>query len=257
MTDRELQRSFLIDRLAPKRGESILDLGCGGGEDLLKILRLRPGVRAVGMDSMEKMLQAARKRLHRHIKRGTAELVSGDAGQELPFPSKSFDAVFSVELLECLPSEKQVLLLREIRRVLKPGGRVLAAHTDWDTQVWNSSDRVLERKLVHAFCDWTQGWMQTSDGWMGRRLIGLFRRSNHFKGTEVSAHTLINDTYKPGTFGYARSQDLLELARKGKKVRLAEARRFLRDLGRQHRARSYFYSVTRYFVLARRGKESS
>jgi SAM-dependent methyltransferase len=252
MTDRELQRSFLIDRLAPKRGESILDLGCGAGEDLQQVLRLHPGVRTVGMDSMEQMLRAARNRLYRYIKRGTAELVVGDAGQELPFPSKSFDAVFSVDLLECLPNAKQALLLQEIRRVLKPGGRVLAVHTDWDTQIWNASDRALERKLVHAFCDWTQDWMGVSDGWMGRRLAGLFRTSKFFKGIEVTAHTLINDSYTPGTFGYERSQDLLTLARKGKSVRLAESRRFIRDLGRQYRARTYFYSVTRYFVLARR-----
>ena len=251
MTDEDLQRSFLIDALAPKRGEAILDLGCGTGAEMKQILSLRRGITVVGLDHSETMLREARARLSRHLKRGTVTLVAGDAGKRLPFPSDSFDAVFSAELMECVPATKQVGLLREIRRVLKPGGRVLIEHTDWDTQVWNASDKALERKLVHAFCDWTQGWMETSDGWMGRRLVGLFRRSKLFTGITACAYVLINDRYKPGTYGYARSQDLLELARKTRGARLADARRFIRDLERHDRARSYFYSVTRYLVMAR------
>lgn len=69
---------------------------------------------------------------------------------------------------------------------------------------------------------------------------------------QVSAYVLINDRYKPGTYGYARSQDLLTLARKGKDIRLADARRFIRDLERHDLARAYFYSVTRYIVVAKR-----
>ena len=251
MTDQDLQRSFLNASLAPQRGESILDLGCGTGEELQQILELRRGTRVVGMDSSEKMLRGARARLSRYVNRGTAKLVAGDAGERLPFPSSSFNAVFSAELMECLPTAKQSQLLREIWRLLKPGGRVLVEHTDWDTQVWNASDRTLERKLVHAFCDWTQGWMETSDGWMGRRLVGLFRQSKLFTGLQVSAYILINDRYKPGTYGYARSQDFLTLARKTKSIRLVDARRFIRDLERHERARSYFYSVTRYVVVAK------
>lgn len=251
MTDEDLQRSFLIDALAPKRGEAILDLGCGAGAEIQQILALRRGITVVGLDRSEAMLRKARARLSRYIKRGTVTLVAGDAGEQLPFPSNSFDAVFSAELIECLAAAKQIRLLREIRRVLKPGGRVIIEHTDWDTQVWNASDQALERRLVHAFCDWTQGWMETSDGWMGRRLLGLFRKSKLFTGITPSAYVLINDRYKPGTYGYARSQDLLDLARKKQGIRLADARRFIRDLGRQDRMRSYFYSVTRYVVIAR------
>jgi SAM-dependent methyltransferase len=248
--DRDLERGFLISRLAPRRGESILDLGCGTGEDLERILQLHRGVRVVGMDSSDRILLGARRRLSKYIKRGTAELIAGDAGKKLAFPSNHFDAVFSAELMECLLPDRRGLLLREIRRVLKPRGRVLFEHTDWDTQVWNASDPVLERKLVHAFCDWTQGWMDSSDGWMGRKLFGLFRQSKLFTGVEVEAYVLTNDRYKPRTYGYARAQDLLELARARRGVRITEARRFLRDLEKQDRARTYFYSVTRFIVSA-------
>ncbi|MEK7316196.1 MAG: methyltransferase domain-containing protein [Candidatus Eisenbacteria bacterium] len=251
MTDEELQRDHLIARLAPKRGESILDLGCGSGEDLEHILRVRRGVRVVGMDRSERMLRGARRRLSRYIKREAAEIVVGDAGEALPFPSRSFDAVLSAELMECLPPVRQTRLLKEIHRVLKPKGRVLIEHTDWDTQVWNAKDRRLERKLVHSFCDWTQGWMDVSDGWMGRKLLGLLRQSKLFKRLEVDTYVLTNDQYKPGAYGHARAQDLLTLARARKGVQVEDARRFLRDLKAQDRAATYFYSVTRYLILAK------
>jgi SAM-dependent methyltransferase len=241
----------LIERLAPKRGEVILDLGCGSGADLEQILRSSPVRRVVGLDSSPNQIAAAKRRLSRYVKRGAAELRVGDAGAPLPFPSRSFHAVLSVDLMECLPAAKQKRLLREIRRLLKPRGRLLLAHTDWDTQVWNATDRALERKLVHAFCDWTQGWMDTSDGWMGRKLPGLLRQSKLFKGIEVGVHVLINDRYTRRAWGYQRSRDLLELAKHVRGVRTAEVHRFLRDLRRLDRAGVYFYSVNRYIAMAR------
>lgn len=251
MTDEDLQRAHFVARLAPKRGESILDLGCGAGEDLEHILRVRPGVRVVGMDRSERMLRGSRRRLARFIKRGVAELVLGDAGKPLPFLSRSFDAVLSADLMECLPPVGRTRLLMELHRVLKPKGRVLIEHTDWDTQVWNAKDRKLERKLVHSFCDWTQGWMEVSDGWMGRKLLGLFRQSKLFKNLEVDTCVLTNDRYRPGSYGHARAQDLVTLAQARKGVQIEEAHRFLRDLKAQDRAGTYFYSVTRYLVLAK------
>lgn len=125
-------------------------------------------------------------------------------------------------------------------------------HTDWDTQVWNAKDKVLARKLVHAFCDWTQGWMKTSDGWMGRRLLGLFREAGCFGDLAIAVHVLTNDRFQRGTYGYDRAQDFLSLAKAKKGITLAEARRFLRDLKARHREGAYFYSVTRYVVTGER-----
>jgi ubiquinone/menaquinone biosynthesis C-methylase UbiE len=249
MKDHELHRSLSLDRLAPRPGESILDVGCGAAEDLQRILRAHPGIRVTGIDRSEGMIRSGRRRLSPFIKRGAAVLVVGDVGTKLPFPSKSFDAVFSADLMECLLPAMQSRLLMEIHRVLKPRGRVLVEHTDWDTQVWNASDRELERKLVHAFCDWTQGWMDTSDGWMGRKLLGLFRQTTRFKGVEVSAHVRVESRYRRGTYGHARAQDLLAMARKGG-VRTADVRRFLRDLASHDRAGTYFYSINRYLIAA-------
>ena len=249
-SDTALQANYIVDLLAPRRGEVILDLGCGLGREIERILRAHSVRKVVGFDSSEKQIAAATRRLSRFVSRGKAEFHVGDAGTTLPFPSKSFHAVLAVELMECLPAAKQRRLLREIHRVLKPGGRLLLEHTDWDTQVWNASDRALERSLVHAFCDWTQAWMETSDGWMGRKLPGLLRRSKLFRDIRVSTYVLTNDRYVAGSYGYERSQDLLSLAKRVQGVRMMDVRRFLGDLRRIDRAGRYFYSVNRYVVLA-------
>lgn len=244
--------SFLIARLAPKNRESILDIGCGDGEDLERIARDHRGGHLVGMDKSEQMVRRARRRLARRIKAGRAELVIGDANKGLPFESRQFDAVYSVELLECLSPSGRLHLMNEIHRVLRPRGRVVLAHTDWDTQIWNASNPTLERKLIHAFCDWTQGWMEFSDGWMGRKLLGLLRRSGLFRQVELDVHVLAEDQYKPGAFGYARAHDFLTLARQRAGIRAADAKMFVRDLQARHRAKEYFYSVNRYVLTARR-----
>lgn len=238
--------------LAPKRGECILELGCGRCEDLERVLRLHAGVRMVGMEKSEEMFGGARQRLARHIRRGRLELVVGDVGERLPFPSRHFDTVLSAELLECLPPVKRARHLKEIHRVLRPHGRAIVEHTDWDSQIWNAKDKALARKLIHAFCDWKQGWMEASDGWMGRRLLGVFRRSKLFRELRVVAYVLTNDRYKRGTYGYARARDLLTLATTKRGIRPEEARRFLQDLRAHDRRESYFYSVTRYYVMGKR-----
>jgi ubiquinone/menaquinone biosynthesis C-methylase UbiE len=252
MRDKEQQTTYLVERLAPKRGEVILDVGCGTGRELEHILRTARVKKVVGLDASTDQLAHAERRLARYVRRGTAELSIGDAGRDLPFSPRSFDAVISVELVECLPEMKRKRLLREISRVLKPGGRVLIQHTDWDTQLWNASDRKLERRLVHAFCDWKQGWMESSDGWTGRRLLGLFRQSKLFRDVGTNVYVLINDRYEMGSYGYERSQDLRTLAKEVRGIRSIDVRRFLVDLKKHDRNRTYFYSVNRYVILARR-----
>jgi ubiquinone/menaquinone biosynthesis C-methylase UbiE len=251
MNDRDWTAK-VVGYLAPGRGEVILDLGCGSGRELALILRSSTARKVIGVDISEHQVAAGRRRLAKHVKRGAAEVLVVDAGGPLPFPARTFHAVLSVDLLECLPEIKQRHLLRELRRVLKPGGRVVLAHTDWDTQVWNATDRGLERRLVHAFCDWKQGWMESADGWMGRKLLGLIRKSRQFREVKVAADVLINDRYTPGSFGYERSRDLLDLARKVRGVKDRDVRRFLGDLRGRDRAGAYFYSANRYVVMARR-----
>ena len=119
LTTNELDMAFrrrvfrLLELLELDDGLEVLDCGCGEGFYLLALQRLRP-LGLTGLDADAGRLQRAEEA---HGIR--ARLVAGDA-QRLPFEDESFDRVLTSEVLEHLPDDAAAL--REIHRVLKPGG---------------------------------------------------------------------------------------------------------------------------------------
>lgn len=108
---------------------SVLDIGCGYGLLLAQIAdEVMPESRLVGIDSAAESIEWAGKK-HSNIEFQCSKFVDA-----IDFPDSSFDVVVSVDTLECIPDKDQ--FLREVARVLKPDGRVLIAHWDWDTQAF-------------------------------------------------------------------------------------------------------------------------
>lgn len=103
----------LLEFVTPGSQQAILDLGCGTGT-LTSGLAQRGG-RVAGIDSSPEMIAAARRSFP-HI-----EFLVADA-LELPFEAE-FDVVFSNAVFHWLPDHDR--LLKNIRRVLKPGGRLV------------------------------------------------------------------------------------------------------------------------------------
>jgi SAM-dependent methyltransferase len=107
--------AVMLACLAPVPGETILDLGAGSGWCSEWLQRLN--VNAVAVDLATDMLRVARERLPR-----PGNVVAGDL-ERLPFRSASVDAAVCLNAFHHVPG--MPLALREIYRVLKPGGRVL------------------------------------------------------------------------------------------------------------------------------------
>ncbi|MFI7119141.1 class I SAM-dependent methyltransferase [Amycolatopsis sp. NPDC049868] len=108
----------ILDLAGEVTGRRILDAGCGAGPSF-EALRDR-GAIVTGFDSSAKMLELARKRLGEE-----AALRLADIGEPLPFPDGAFDDVIAALVLHYL--EDWTAPLAEIRRVLKPGGRLIMA----------------------------------------------------------------------------------------------------------------------------------
>ena len=114
-------REALVDQAAIQSGHRVLDIGCGTGTLVTLVKRYYPDVEAVGLDPDPKALARARRK-------ATAKAVSiqFDEGysDELPYPEASFDRIFSSFMFHHLKSADKEKTLREVRRVLKPGGYI-------------------------------------------------------------------------------------------------------------------------------------
>jgi ubiquinone/menaquinone biosynthesis C-methylase UbiE len=110
-----------LNRLDIKQGEHILDLGCGTGVLIQRLLQVSPEIEVAGIDACAEMLEIAKQKLPESV-----ELKLGSA-DNLPFPSDYFDLVVSTSAFHFFPDPSQAL--QEAKRVLKPNGRLVI--TDW------------------------------------------------------------------------------------------------------------------------------
>lgn len=109
------------DALAIGEADQILDVGCGHGRGLAALAARAPGGWVVGIDPSELMVDIARRRNRRLTRAGRVQVTLADA-DALPFQSATFDRALCVHVIyfwEGLDAS-----LREIARVLKPGGRL-------------------------------------------------------------------------------------------------------------------------------------
>ena len=116
------ERLVELARLAP--GESVLDVGCGTGTLAIAAKR-RVGPSGVvhGIDASPEMIERARRKA---AKAKTDVAFRTAIVEALPFPDARFDAVLGTLMLHHLPRPARRECAREMRRVLRPGGRVLA-----------------------------------------------------------------------------------------------------------------------------------
>ncbi|MCP4965934.1 MAG: methyltransferase domain-containing protein [bacterium] len=117
--------AFLIPRLAD--GLHLLDFGCGPGSITVDLAhRLAPSGSVVGVDSSQAALEIARH----DAAAGNLDYVRGSV-YDLPLPSDTFDIAYGHQVLQHLGDP--VAALREVRRVLKPGGVVAVRDADYAT----------------------------------------------------------------------------------------------------------------------------
>ena len=139
----------------------LLDVGCGSGV-LCRLLA--PGVTTTGIDVAPHFVaEAQRRAAEEGVSRWTAFEV-GNA-MALPYPAGRFDAAVAARLLLHVPDPAHVV--REMRRVVRPGGAIILMDWDFETVAVDHPDRVLTRRILHWRTDHRGG-----NNWSGRQLWG-------------------------------------------------------------------------------------
>jgi SAM-dependent methyltransferase len=139
LEDRANNRSYramfqaLIDQIAPRPGEAILEVGCGAGSLVRLLARRLGGTNPITAADVNPFL--LREAAALAASEGLAESIRFTDGnaEAMPFPNNAFDCVYSVTVLEECDADRAI---GEIHRVLRPGGRAGIAVRAVDMKQW-------------------------------------------------------------------------------------------------------------------------
>ncbi len=109
-----------LQHISIGKGDTILDVGCGGGATIVRLAARADDGKTYGIDYSEESVAASRKTNHKLLAAGRVEVVLGSVSH-LPFPDEMFDLVTAVETHYYWPDLQADM--QEVLRVLKPGGR--------------------------------------------------------------------------------------------------------------------------------------
>ena len=235
------QRERTLELLDPLPGERVLDIGSGPGY-LAAALAERVGrTGAVCAVDPSPAMNALAERKAVGLPQIT---VDAGAALALPYPDGGFDAAVSTQVYEYVADMPAAL--EELRRVLRPGGRVLILDTDWDSLVWHVADRALQARVIAA---WEEHLAHPR---LPRVLGGLLQRAG-FAVTGVHVVPLLNTGYETETFAAYTEENVGAFVAGRQGLTADEVAAWRADLAAHSAAGEGFFSLNRYVFLAERG----
>lgn len=235
------RRALVLDALDPQPGESVLDLGCGPGFYVPEILdRVGDEGAVTAVDLSPAMLAMTRKRLDG---RAGAVLAEGSA-TSIPAEAASQDRVVSVQVMEYVPDIDAALA--EIRRVLKPAGRLVVWDIDWSTLSWHALDEARMERMTAA---WDRHLVHPA---LPRTLAASLARAG-FSDVRREGHVFACTSMDPEAFGgYIPSMIRKYLAGLADVPR-DEATAWLDELQQLDAEGRYSFAVVQFCFTATRG----
>jgi SAM-dependent methyltransferase len=195
-------------RVAP--GARVLEVGSGLGILAAEVAAAVDGVEVVGVELSAAQIAAALQHSSEHATNAPRVTFKQGDAQALDFPDTTFDLVYARYLLEHVANPERVL--REMRRVTKPGGRVAACENDVSLLRFDPPCPAFDRAW-EVFTRFQA--MLGGDGLIGRRLYRLFRSAG-FADIQLSVQPEVHWHGSPGYIAWVHNIiGNLESARNG------------------------------------------
>jgi SAM-dependent methyltransferase len=148
----------VLDAIGALDGERCLEVGCGGGRLLERVLAA--GAQAAGVDHSPDMLDLTSQRNRGAVETGALEIKLGEA-EQLPWPEATFNVLLSANTFFFIAQPERALA--EFLRVLSPGGRMVIATVpgplpapslrNWWVYVWGSQMHVYDDEQMRAMVE--------------------------------------------------------------------------------------------------------
>jgi len=236
--DSVIVNQALCAAVAPAPGERLLEVGSGTGV-LCRLMaaRLLPGGHITGIDISPEFARHAQLYASEAGQSGVITFDTGNA-ETLPYADGSFDGSYASRIL--LHSADPDLIVHQMARVVRPGGRVVLMDWDFETVTVDHPDRALTRLLLHWRTDNHGG-----DNWSGRQ---LWRRATQegLTNLEVTSVVTVARTEQDGL-----TQSLwraAEVARNGGGISAKEHDAWIDKL-KQRLADGTFFASIVYFIV--------
>ena len=232
------QRAQVLARLALHPGEDVLDVGSGPGYLAVEMAAaVGPAGSVLAVDPSTAMNAMARRRTA-----GLAQVrvVEGDA-LALPCPDASIDVAVSTQVYEYVPDVPAALA--ELRRVLRPGGRVVVLDTDWESLVWHVADRELQRRILQVW----DGHL--ADPRLPRTLPGHLRRAG-FRVTGRSVLPIFNAVHDEDTYSVRTIRTIAGYVTGRGGVTAEDVAAWEADLAARGAEDDYLFTLNRYCMEA-------
>jgi cyclopropane fatty-acyl-phospholipid synthase-like methyltransferase len=175
---------LLIDTLQIKNGSRLLEIGCGTGDTMIRILSAH-NVTIDGIDVLPEMIVRAKQRLRFTGLSSRGNVFDYDGRERLPFDDDFYDIIYSESVLGFQNETNLIKLLKEIYRVLNKGGLFAANDAIWKKDVLHKDIERINKSCLKDF-----GLSQASEQlWKVDDWLNAFKDA----GFEILSFDLIRD----------------------------------------------------------------
>jgi arsenite methyltransferase len=234
------RRELVRTALDAQTGDRVVDVGCGPGfyvNELVEVVGREGSV--VGLDVSADMLAVAANRAEGH---DNVSFHEADA-TSLPVPDASFDRALAVQVLEYVQDVPAAL--SEMRRALRPGGRVLVWDVDWATVSWQATDEQLMQRVLAA---WDEHLTHAS---LPRKLAPQLRAAG-FEHVQMEAYPFATTELIPDAYGGSLVPLLEQYVVEQGGLSPGDAKAWADDQRELGERGEFFFTVTQFCFTASR-----